>query len=171
MKVEVGLVHRLKSRDQHRKILGPAAGHDGVDRGGMDRQLKSGRRVGRDHRLRRPPLVSKRGVHALQRWGDHRQTIGPAFLIAVVDCREQIVGNFVDAGIKWHARLAGAFWWMWQLHGSANLAPDESESHLIHRQRTPAFADASSKASDGHRSSARSVVWGQVLWPSLWPSL
>src|SRR5262245_18054862 len=102
MKVEVRLVHRLEGRNQHRKILGQAASHDGVYRSGMDRQLKSGGRVGRNHRLWGSTLESKRRVHALNRWRNNRQAIGPPLLITVVDGGEQVVRDLVDAGIARH---------------------------------------------------------------------
>ena len=43
VEVEVRPVHRLEGRDQHREILRQAAGHHGVDRGGMQRQVEAGR--------------------------------------------------------------------------------------------------------------------------------
>src|SRR5262249_12757042 len=152
MKVEVRLVHRLEGRNQHRKILGQTAGHDGIDRGTMEGQLKSGRRVARDHRLRGPALVAKRGVHALKGRRNDRQTVGPPFFIAIVDRREQIVGNLVDAGIKWHERLA-AFWMvMTASPRSTSLTPVGCQCHLIPRHPTATIAHRRSASAPSSRA-------------------
>ena len=98
MEVEVRLVHRLERGDQDREIFRQAAGHDRVDRGGVDGELQAGGGMGGDHGLGRAALEGQRGVDAFDDRRDDGKAVGPALLVAVVDGGEQIVRDLVDAG-------------------------------------------------------------------------
>ena len=96
VKVEFRLVHRLERGGQDREIFRQASGHDGIDRGGMHRQLQPGGGVSGDHRLRWPPFVGKRRLDPVEHGRNDRQAIGPTLLVAVIEGGQDVVRNFVD---------------------------------------------------------------------------
>src|SRR3954451_16750243 len=63
--------------------------------------------MGGDHGLRRPPLVSKRRLDPLDDRRHHRQAVGPALLVAIIERSQQIGGDFVDPiRVEWHGDRA-----------------------------------------------------------------
>ena len=113
VEIEIGLVHRLERRDHDGEIFRQAAGHDGVDGGGVDGELQAGGGVGGDHGFRRATFIQKCGFHAFDHGRDDGQAIGPALLITIVDGGEQVVGDIVDAvGVEGHgSRFLDGDWY------------------------------------------------------------
>src|SRR5262249_9709586 len=69
----------------------------------MYRQLQPGGRVGGDHSLSWPPLVSKGRLDPVGHGWNDRQAVGPALVVAIVDRGQKVVRHLVDAvGIEWH---------------------------------------------------------------------
>src|SRR5262249_11506016 len=69
----------------------------------MYRQLQPGGRVGGDHRLRWPPLVSKGRLDPVGHGWNDRQAVGPAMVVAIIERSQKVVRHLVDAvGIEWH---------------------------------------------------------------------
>ncbi len=91
VEVERPIEQGFESRDHHRHVLGPTAGHHGIGGNDLHRGHSPSGRHSANQGLRRSPTARHHRLHPCQCGGNHRQSICPALLIEPVDLGLQII--------------------------------------------------------------------------------
>ena len=101
---EGGIGHRLQRGQQHRHVLGPAAGHHGVDRDLLGRDRAPARRLAQHDVVRPAPGGLEKPAHRLRGRRHHGEPVRPAALEVRLD-RLRPAGHFVLFRGERHVRL------------------------------------------------------------------